>query len=124
MKSAMEIAAELSDKTDVAVDLSVARRRLKIIGSPQLLRVAQQLYQFAKANTEDHSTYAIFLHDLDALMRRHGARPERPERQDRYSDDYRDDEDDYPEEDDRGNVDEMEAPRADDEEDEPEGGRH
>ena len=122
MKSAMEIAAELSDKTDVAVDLSVARRRLKIIGSPQLLRVAQQLYQFAKSNTEDHSTYAIFLHDLDALMRRHGARPERPERQDRYSDDYQDDEDDYPE-DDRENVDEMEAPRAD-EDDEPEDGRH
>lgn len=69
---------ELDDKTNNEPDGKSSGRNglaLKVIGTPSLLKTAQQLFTLAIGeDNEDHSRYAEFLIDLDGILRKYGAK--------------------------------------------------
>jgi hypothetical protein len=79
MTKIQDIAKELLFESMADMASADIRSRLKVIGTPALLKIAQQLFQFANAETDDHSSYPNFLYELDALLRKHGARSAMPE---------------------------------------------
>jgi hypothetical protein len=66
-----------SDDSDGSSDRQKSGRggmRLKVIGQPQLLKQAQNLFTLAIGEeNDDHSRYPEFLMDLDGLLRKYGA---------------------------------------------------
>lgn len=69
--------------TDVAADHKEDNKRfddpkgakglhLKVIGTPQLLKSAHNMFTLARGENEDHSGYPQFLIDLDRLLIKNG----------------------------------------------------
>lgn len=65
-----------SDSNDGSADRSAPRGlRLQFIGTPQLLKMAQNLFTLACGDdNEDHSRYAEYLLDLDGVLRKYGSK--------------------------------------------------
>jgi hypothetical protein len=61
------------DGDNTTIDNNQRGLVLKVIGTPQLIKTAGQLFALVKEDSEDHSLYAKFLLDLDALLRKYGA---------------------------------------------------
>jgi hypothetical protein len=112
MTNIVELAAELFTEHGVDTARRVhssqpmpTKTSLRIIGTPSMLRMAQNLFTAAKGDTDNHSDYTQFLHDLDGLLGRYSSK-----KQARNYDDGLDEEDGTEEN-------ELEAPTTDNEDD-------
>lgn len=81
MRNIVELAAELFTEHGVDTARRVnssqpmpTKTSLRIIGTPSMLRMAQNLFTAAKGDTDNHSDYTQFLHDLDGLLGRYGGK--------------------------------------------------
>jgi hypothetical protein len=94
MRNIVELAAELFTEHGVDTARRVnssqpmpTKTSLRIIGTPSMLRMAQNLFTAAKGDTDNHSDYTQFLHDLDGLLGRYGGKKQARDYDDGLDDD-------------------------------------
>lgn len=81
MRMVGEAFTDVAEHNDVTDPDNTRRLHLKVIGTPQLLKSAHNLFTLARGDNEDHSGYPQFLIDLDRLLIKNGGTPTKEENQ-------------------------------------------